>query len=466
MKLELLVGIAVLCSVQAVKRDFALHFVYENTDELLAPIPGPRVRWNTQSVISAFGMEQGAKLHLELTDLEATPADDTIAAIAVPVVFTLYDNDQWRGYAVIKVREVHIRSDFVLCHYPAAMRFVVPPPDPKAKLPWKVTFDIKKSSQYTLQVQVCTEASVNVTGHVSMVNLGYDGDLSEHLGVQELGLRPLYEVFLSVYLVTMVLWILECYFWRRNVSIAYYRELSIYGEVYAFLDFAQDLGESIANAAVIGVSVVGALGWSITRAHLSRKETSSLLLVAAVYLVITVNKAWCRPADTQQCRGYVLSEYALQSMMMLGVIVALNFTIAQLKHTINYERWNCFVTPLTYMKLEQFQRFRLIYLGYLLMPTVLLLLTLVVVTPPGYWRYAWVNTFLSEITTLVVVISTGLFIRPVDPYIYSRIARNTSSDTDTRDSTDLIEPPLLESQSNPAQTPTNPSTAPINTDRS
>lgn len=26
-----------------------------------------------------------------------------------------------------------------------------------------------------------------------MVNLGYDGALSEHLGVQELGLRPLYK---------------------------------------------------------------------------------------------------------------------------------------------------------------------------------------------------------------------------------------------------------------------------------
>ncbi|KAL3660435.1 hypothetical protein V7S43_014588 [Phytophthora oleae] len=481
MKLQLLAWFVAVCGVQAVKRDFGLQFVYEDTEDLLVPPVGPRVCWNSQSVISGFGMEQGARLQLELTGLEVIPADDAIAASAVPVAFTLYDNDQWRGYAVIKLREVHIRSDFVLCHYPAAMRFVVPPPDQKAKLPWKVTFVIKKSSQYTLQAQVCVEASVNVTGHVSMVNLGYDGDLSEHLGVQELGLRPLYKVLFSAYLATMILWMLECYFWRRNVSkicylfqaclqaktlsialkIAYYRERSIYGEVYTFLDFAQDLGESITSAVLQGVSVLGALGWSVTRAYLSRKETFSLLFVAAVYLVVTVNKALCRPTDTQHCRGFLLSEYALQSMMMLGVIIALNFTIAQLKHTINYERWNCFVTPLRHMKLEQFQRFRLVYLVYLLMPTVLLLLTLVVVTPPGYWRYAWVNTFLTEVTALVVVINIGLFVRPVDPYIYSRIARNTSSDADTRGSTDLIEPPPLGGpQPNPA--PTNPA----NTDRS
>ncbi|ETO66187.1 hypothetical protein F444_16563 [Phytophthora nicotianae P1976] len=67
--------------------------------------------------------------------------------------------------------------------------------------------------------------------------------------------------------------------------------------------------------------------------------------------------------------------------MMLGVTVALNFTIAQLKLAINYD-----------MKLEQFQRFRFVFLGYLIIPTFLLLLKckrihffcyLLVATPPG-----------------------------------------------------------------------------------
>jgi len=78
-------------------------------------------------------------------------------------VFSLYDVDQWRAYAVLKLREVHVRSDFVLCHYPAAVRFAVPPADPNAALPWMVSFVVRKASQYTLQVQVCGDASVNVT---------------------------------------------------------------------------------------------------------------------------------------------------------------------------------------------------------------------------------------------------------------------------------------------------------------
>ncbi|KAE9001256.1 hypothetical protein PF005_g14545 [Phytophthora fragariae] len=465
-----------------IETSFDLRFEYEDPASLLAgqtTVGGPRLRWNTQSVVAGFGVERGARVELQVTDLQVAGAND---ATEVPVVFTLYDNDQWRAYAVLKLREVHIRSNFVLCHYPAAMRFTIPPPDSLAELPWTLLFDVRKASQFTLQAQVCDDASVNVSGRVSMVNFGYDGALSEHLGVQELGLRPLYKVLFVVYLAAMVLWILDCNIWRRNVpkicyvfqaalqakalsvalKLAFYSERSSHGQANTPLDIAQDVGESATSAALLGVSVLGSLGWSITRARLSRRETLSLLLLAVIYLVVSFNKALCRPTDAPQCRGFVLSEYALQSMMMLGVIVALNFTIAQLKLAASYERWNCFVTPLTYMKLEQFQRFRFVFLGYLLTPTFLLLVNLLVVTPPGYWRYAWVNTLLAEVTTLVIVTNIGLVVRPVDTYIYSRIARSTASDTPNHESPDPIEPPPLEA---PQADPVRPQTTDTTTTR-
>jgi hypothetical protein len=51
----------------------------------------------------------------------------------------------------------------------------------------------------------------------------------------------------------------------------------------------------------------------------------------------------------------MLTEYVIKSVVMLGVIVALNFTISQLRLALTEARWNNFVTPLTYMKLNQFQ---------------------------------------------------------------------------------------------------------------
>ncbi|KAJ8576595.1 hypothetical protein ON010_g2611 [Phytophthora cinnamomi] len=414
---------------EGVETAFDLRFEYEDPTSLLAgqtSVGGPRLRWNTQSVIAGFGMERGARVELQVADLQAAGAGNITE---VPVVFTLYDIDQWRAYAVLKLREVHIQSNYVLCHYPAALRFAVPPPDPLAVLPWTVSFDVRKPSLYTLQAQVCGDASVNVTGRVSMVNLGYDGKLSEHLGVQELGLRPLYKgthnylIFHCYEIANNLTWV-ACSAVRgvshcngavdlgvlrlaphhsallaKVLSIAlkfaFYRGRSVDGETNTALDIAQDVGESATSAALLGVSALGSLGWSITRARLSRREFLSLLLLAATYLVVSFSKALCRPADAPQCRGFVLSEYALQSMMMLGVIVALNFTIAQLKLTANYERWNCFVTPLTYMKLAQFH--------------------------DQYWSGC-----------------------PSRGYIRLYTARSTAPDIPNRDTIDPIEPPSLE----------------------
>lgn len=157
---------ALLSAVEAVETSFELQFEYEDPKSLLTgqtTVGGPRIRWNTQSVVAGFGMEQGARLELQVTDLQIVAAANWTLATAVPVVFTLYDSDQCRTYAVLKLREVHIRSDFVLCHYPGAMRFAVPPADPKAALPWTLVFDVRKASQYTLQAQVCGDTSVNVT---------------------------------------------------------------------------------------------------------------------------------------------------------------------------------------------------------------------------------------------------------------------------------------------------------------
>jgi hypothetical protein len=78
-----------------------------------------------------------------------------------------------------------------------------------------------------------------------MVNVGYDNRLSEHLGVEQLGLLPLYKgtfehvvschvpfwfsmysivcvstaVVILSYTVLTLLWILECYLRRRNVAV-------------------------------------------------------------------------------------------------------------------------------------------------------------------------------------------------------------------------------------------------------
>ena len=186
------------------------------------------VRWNTHTIISNFGMEKGASVELEIHAVSFLPSSSSSQQqqqqqqqppiSPVPVVFTLYNYDQWRVYSVLQLRDMPLQDPSVLCHYPSYMRHSVL--EIKDKHREKIQFTIDQASQYTLQVQVCGPASnVLVKGSVKMVNLDPNYRLAQHLGVEKLGLIPLYKVLIVIYCVLTMLWILECYLRRRSVPV-------------------------------------------------------------------------------------------------------------------------------------------------------------------------------------------------------------------------------------------------------
>lgn len=198
-----------------------------------------------------------------------------------------------------------------------------------------------------------------------------------------------------MYSIMTLLWIAECYRNRRNAPVSsagrlamtrttvlsslaqkicyavqialhvktisvtlklwYYRELSLSGRHEPFLDTAQSLAESGTAAMLLGVALIGSLGWSLTREALSVRERRMIGFVFSVFGAIALAKSLCYSDESDAYRAFMLSEYVVHSILMLTVVVALNFTIAQLRLTLTDARWNSFATPLTYMKLNQFQ---------------------------------------------------------------------------------------------------------------
>lgn len=119
------------------------------------------VRWNTQTVISSFGMDPGARVEIEVLSLAYHPLSNGAGSNRqASVVFTLYDNDQWRVYSVLQLREMALRSPTILCHYPSYMRFAVRGGRASSQ---RIVFEVQKSSLYTLQMQVCGDATVTVS---------------------------------------------------------------------------------------------------------------------------------------------------------------------------------------------------------------------------------------------------------------------------------------------------------------
>ncbi|TMW55685.1 hypothetical protein Poli38472_010567 [Pythium oligandrum] len=406
---------------------------------------GALIRWNTYSILSTFGIEAGGRVEFEVTNLTYVAFPPKYSSKRVPVVFTLYDNDQWRAYSVLQLRELPLRSPTILCHYPSMLRHTFTDQDFKSgNTTHRVVFDVTKSSQYTLQVQVCGDASVFVAGNAMMVNVGFDQQLSEHLPVEDLGRIPLYKAIIVIYSILTALWIIECFLRRKIVpkinhafqmalhcklleifvKLWYFHELSLRGQPNIALKATQNLAESTANAVFLAVMLLAALGWSLTRDQLYRRERRLIGLMYMVYFFVASLKAMC-DSEEDVCKVYMLTEYLIRSIMMLGVIVSLNFTISQIRLALTEARWNHHVTPLTYMKLNQFMKFRYVFLVYLLIPTSLLIMNLLVLTPPGSWRQDWVNYFLGEACILVMYVSVGIILRPLDSYTYARISRGT-----------------------------------------
>lgn len=141
-----------------------------------------------------------------------------------------------------------------------------------------------------------------------------------------------------------------------RTQLWFYRELSRTGVKDNLLRTFRDIFESASNAVLLAVLLFAALGWSLTRESLSTRELRLILVLFSVYSIVAFVKALCDSARNDEiCKAYLLTEYVLKSVVMLGVIVALNVTISQLRQALTEARWNHFVTPLTYMKLNQFQ---------------------------------------------------------------------------------------------------------------
>jgi hypothetical protein len=140
-----------------------------------------------------------------------------------------------------------------------------------------------------------------------------------------------------------------------TLKLWYLRELSVSGKHEPFLDTAQRLAESGSSGSLLAVALTGALGWSLTREALSIRERRMLGLVFTLYAAVALSKSLCYDDDSDACRALMLVEYVIQSVLMLTVVIALNFTAAQLRLMLTEARWNNFATPLTYMKLNQFQ---------------------------------------------------------------------------------------------------------------
>jgi hypothetical protein len=383
--------------------------------------------FTSETVIQPMGLAKGGFLSIEADVL--TPGENQ------HIYFSLFSQSQWED-----VREFHVptlggeRDPKRLCLARSAMRYQT------TGARNSFNFTIRETDLYVLQMTYCNShhESFEVKGTAIAYNINVhksDGGI-EHLSLGAEREVELYKVLLAVYISLLVVWVMEC--WRlrpylvpihTGCTFALLSKVAEMSALLAGLQMDSAVGKtsnsilvatsmlaSLSDLFFLGVLLLTSLGWSLIRDRLTWREKKTVIGIFSLYAAIGFVKSFCSSPD-HICSAYMLTEYVIKSLIMLGIIVAMNFNITYLRTTLHDERWHSNSTHKTYTKLKKFQEFRLAFLAYLLLPTVLLVIKITVLS----WRYEWASVMLSELLILCIYTHLGRTFRPQQSYPLSDV---------------------------------------------
>lgn len=311
---------------------------------------------------------------------------------------------------------------------------------------------------------------------VEAVTLNPDlrGQLVHHLGVENIVLPRVFAGLLLTALLLWLYWVMELCWTKPYVtslhvgfalalgmkvlelalSMAYYACLDREGHVSDFFHMSFSLFEKLSMLSQLAMLVFLALGYKVHRPTLSTREVRLFILAFGLYIALSSSQAACENGggdgrtmavattstssafsssppsslpiiviqqgqgpgqEDKLCQAYELSEYVMQSLILLGVIVSINFNITSLRAALHDYPWSVSV-PLHYASLSQFHFFRWLFLLYLLLPTFLLVTRIMLLS----WSYAWLDQLLRQGIYLSIYVALAVTFAPTAKELYSK----------------------------------------------
>eukprot|EP01034_Spumella_vulgaris_P036637 gene36637-45192_t len=202
----------------------------------------------------------------------------------------------------------------------------------------------------------------------------------------------------------------------------------VFAEYYDFY-YYNIHGEDVNNSNILAINVLSAfsdtaqlssllllsMGWSFVRATLPDKEKRMFVWAMACFFSVSLASAGCLDADSLTCSSLSLLAYVIKIIVLLGIIIAMNFTCTQLRAMLNHSPWVP-STPLQYARYQQYQMFRLVFLLYILLPTAFSLLQITMYT----WRENWLVFLLNECLTIFMCFHVGVNFSPLYETLMTR----------------------------------------------
>ena len=398
--------------------------------------------------LSTAGLAEGAKIETEITWKRQ-------AYVANGLYFLLLSNDQLIHYLSTGVTSESYYSQ--ACNAPSSMRWqpatyntnmqvynndylstsnagIISIP---AGTVQRYNYTVKFTDQYTLLIVQCADtyrAVANTTIFDFSVTTSAVNPGDNYLPIEDIPLPRIYFILMCGTALILCLWKMEMIINRQHISslhtmiaiplmirvIAmlvnsiYYLKLNEYGKV----DLMTAIGNVFLSKFVMMLQLlllflVG-LGWKVTRADITAREKRLIVLSFGFYFLFILLASSCGD-DQENCAPYELAEYVVHSLLLLAVIVAINFNLTHLRSSLNEYSWS-FMAPLYYRNLKQYQLFRWLFLAFLLLPTFILLIELLILG----WEYSWLTIFTSEVSYLSIYLILAVQFLPSNLNLYTK----------------------------------------------
>lgn len=306
------------------------------------------------------------------------------------------------------------------------------------------TLLIDQTKQYSLALAVCNDG-----GPGDKLAVTIDASLSSgpgaHLPLEFAVLPELYLVVAAVYAVLAALWAWAVGRERGGALVrlvgaglagravetasqsAFFYVMRQRGEVPLALLVFRNLAVSVAWLFVLVVLLLVAIGWGVFPDG-GRPLRFYHMLGGAVLLdlLVAAARAACPDADLvleapRGCDEWTIFEYGIHSLMLLGVIVALNFTIAHGRHSLLDSPWTR-TLGVVYTQMRAYKTIRWAFLEYLLLPTGILILRIALRLS---WQYEWMNRASFEVLVVVIFFRSALLFNPRNGRLLLRAFQDT-----------------------------------------
>lgn len=384
-------------------------------------------------IVSEFGMSRGATVSIDY-NVQASHSLNSFNSYVLVLIYDLDGAKMW--YSKMSGSSSDIQNNInTLCTQPSLYRKQI---FGSGNLEYTIPDDAMPS-QFSLSILQCRSTSnnlpISVSATVKMMNPSpYSSSLS-HLPIEDVVILRVLAGEIIVYclllaslvfqLITSKPWIKKIhYFFLISIVTQILSLIAQYSDYIYFnengtepdsLQYFDNITAHVNSLVVLLTILLLSLGWSTVRVQLTPREVRLATGALSCYFIAGMLAAACLESTNDLCQSLDLITYVLRTLVFLGIIIAMNFTVSHLKATLIHSPWGWNV-PSQYIQARRYQLFRIAFIVYLLAPTAVLLIEGALFT----WKQDWITFTLNEMIVLLMFFHVGVNFSPVHENLMSR----------------------------------------------